>query len=259
MSYTWPMLEIEDKDGIELLRIRHGKANTVDAELLEGIEDALRETAASDARAVVMTGSGTIFSAGVDLFKVLEGGVDYLQAFVPLLSNVLREVVEFPKPLVAAVNGHAIAGGCILACACDYKVMAEGTGRVGVPELRVGVPFPSVPLEIVRMVVPRRYLQEVLLLGRTYEGEEARERGLIDEIVPHDQLEERALEIAFEMATVGAESFSLTKRQLRQPHLDAMDLTGQLFAGEVETLWKAPASHEAIRAYLEKTVGKKRS
>ncbi|MFQ5527381.1 MAG: enoyl-CoA hydratase/isomerase family protein [Thermoanaerobaculia bacterium] len=250
------MLKIEDNDGIELMRIQHGKANAVDSELLEGLGDALREVAARDARALVITGSGSIFSAGVDLFKVLSGGIDYLDGFVPLLSSVLREVFEFPKPLVAAMNGHAIAGGCILACACDYKVMAEGSGGVGVPELRVGVPFPAVPLEIVRMVVPRRYLQEVVLLGRTYEPEDARERGLVDEVVSADDLEERALEIAFEMASVGADSFALSKRQLRRPVLDAMDLTGQLFDDEVEGLWKAPGSHEAIRTYLEKTVGK---
>lgn len=251
------MLRIEDNDGIELLRISHGKANAVDSELLEGLGDALREVAARKARALVITGSGSIFSAGVDLFKVLSGGVDYLESFVPLLSHVLRELVEFPKPVVAAINGHAIAGGCILACACDYKVMADGSGRVGIPELRVGVPFPAVPLEIVRMVVPRRYLQEVVLLGRTYEPEDARERGLVDEIVSPDELEERALEIAFEMAAVGAESFALSKRQLRRPVLDATDLTSQLFDDEVEALWKAPGSHEAIRTYLDKTVGKK--
>ncbi len=251
------MLKIEDNDGIELLRIQHGKANAVDSELLQGLGDALREVTVRDARALVITGSGSIFSAGVDLFKVLSGGPDYLESFVPLLSSVLREVVEFPKPLVAAINGHAIAGGCVLACACDYKVMAAGSGRVGVPELRVGVPFPAVPLEIVRRVVPRRYLQEVVLLGRTYEPPDAVERGLVDEIVSPEDLEERALEIAFEMASVGAEAFSLTKRQLRQPCLDAMDLTGELFDHEVELLWKAPASHEAISAYLEKTLGKK--
>ncbi len=251
------MLKIEDNDGIELMRIQHGKANAVDSELLEGIRDALAEVAMRDARALVITGSGEIFSAGVDLFKVLSGGSEYVESFLPLLSHVLREVAGFPKPLVAAINGHAIAGGCVLACACDYKVMADGGGRIGVPELRVGVPFPAVPLEMVRMVVPRRYLQEVVLLGRTYEPEEARERGLVNEIVSAEDLEERALEVAFEMAALGGDSFSLTKRQLRQPYLDAMDLTEQLFDGEVGALWTAPASHQAIRVYLDKIVGRK--
>lgn len=250
------MLKIEDNDGIELVRIRHGKANAVDLELLRGLRDALAEIDRRGSRAVVLTGEGSIFSAGVDLFKVLDGGVDYLSDFLPVLSNVLREIAEFPNPVVAAMNGHAIAGGCILACACDYKVMAAGSGRVGVPELRVGVPFPAVPLEILRMVVPRQYLQEVVLLGRTYEPEEACTRGLVDEIVSKADLEERALEIAFEMASVGAESFSVTKRQLRLPHLAAMDATAELYDSEVETLWKEPASHEAIRAYLEKTLGR---
>jgi enoyl-CoA hydratase len=251
------MLEIEDKDGIELIHIQHGKANAIDHELLEGLREALAEITRRDARAVVITGSGSIFSAGVDLFKVVEGGADYVSELLPVLSTALREIAAFPKPLVAAVNGHAIAGGCILACACDYKIMAEGSGRAGVPELRVGVPFPAVPLEIVRMVVPQRYLQEVVLLGRTYEPEDARERGLIDEIVPARELEKRALAVALEMATVGGASFAVTKRQLREPCLAAMKVTAKLFDHEVETRWKARETHQAIRAFLEKTVGRK--
>jgi enoyl-CoA hydratase len=251
------VLEIEDQDGIELVRIRHGKANAIDSELLEGLRDALAETARRGARAVILTGQGSIFSAGVDLFKVLEGGEDYVAKLLPVLSSALREIAEFPLPLVAAMNGHAIAGGCILACACDYKLMASGSGRVGVPELRVGVPFPAVPLEILRMVVPRRHLQEVVLLGRTYSPEDGLKRGLVDEIVAQSQLEARAAKIAAELAAVEKSAFALTKHQLREPFLDAMSRNRQLFDGDVEALWKAPATHGSIRSYLDEVVGKK--
>lgn len=249
------MLKTEDNDGILLMRMEHGKANAVDIELLEGLRGALAEFAADDAKAVVVTGKGNIFSAGVDLFRLLEGGAQYLNNFLPVLSEALREIAEFPKPLVAAMNGHAIAGGCVLACACDYKVMAEDSGRVGVPELRVGVPFPAVPLELVRMIVPPKYLQEVVLLGRTYTPFEACERGLVDEVVAPDDLEERALEIAFEMASIGPETFALTKRQLRHATFDRMDLTAEFYDDEVEVLWRSEKSQAAIRRYLDKTVG----
>ena len=251
------MLEIEDHDGIELFRIRHGKVNAIDTELLEGLRDGLAEVQRRGARAVVLTGFDSVFSAGVDLFKVLDGGSRYVSDLLPALSIALRELVAFPRPLVAAINGHAIAGGCILACACDYKMMAAGSGRIGVPELLVGVPFPAVPLEILRMVVPRRHLQEVVLLGRTYGPEEGRDRGLVDEVVPARELQARSLAVAAEMAAIESRTFELGKRQLRRPHLDAMDLNRQLFDGEVEAHWQDLEAHERIRAYLARTLGKK--
>ena len=75
----------------------------------------------------MLTGTGTVFSAGVDLRRLTEGGRDYVQAFLPLLGDAFFKTFTFPKPLIAAVNGHAIAGGCILACACDYRIMSAGT------------------------------------------------------------------------------------------------------------------------------------
>ncbi len=251
------MLRIEDKDGIVIVRMEHGKVNAIDRELLESVRSTLAEIEASDARGAVLTGRGGAFSAGVDLFRVLDGGAEYLSEFLPVLSDALRELAEFPKPLVAAMNGHAIAGGCILACACDYRVLAEGSGKIGVPELLVGVPFPAVPLEIVRAVVPSRHLQEVLLLGKLYQGADALDRGLADEIVPLDQVEDRALAIACSMAGVGAGTFALSKRQVRQPMLDRMERTADRFENEVEAIWKSGSAAERIRAYLDATVGGK--
>src|SRR4051794_16388117 len=126
---------------ITTIRLEHGKGNILDLELCREIEERLRE--ASDASAVILTGSGSIFSAGVDLFRLTNEGVPYVEQFVPALDSMLRTLFLFPRPVVAAINGHAIAGGCILAAASDVRLMASGDGRIGVPELVVGVPMPS--------------------------------------------------------------------------------------------------------------------
>ena len=97
-------------------------------------------------KAVIVTGSGSSFSAGVDLFRVIKDGPEYGRRFLPVLDDFLRAALTLPKPMVAAINGHAIAGGCILAAACDHRIMTEGNGRIGIPELAVGVPFPALPL-----------------------------------------------------------------------------------------------------------------
>jgi len=192
------MIHREDRDGVAVLRMEHGKAQAMDLELLDALEEAVQELegARPSPDAVVLTGTGSIFSAGVDLFRVLDGRAAYLDAFLPALSRALKRLFVFSRPVVAAVNGHAIAGGCILACACDLKVMAEGDGRIGVPELRVGVPFPVAPLEILRFAVPPQHLQKLAYLGRTYGAAEALTWGLVDELAPAGELLDRAVAAA---------------------------------------------------------------
>src|SRR5215468_11136285 len=133
------MIERSERDGILTLRLAHGKASALDVELLDALLREL-EGAAEDVRALILTGTGSIFSAGVDLFRLVREGADYVRLFLPLLCRFLRTLFTFPRPVVAAANGHAIAGGCILVLAADVRLMAEGAGRVGVPELLVGVP-----------------------------------------------------------------------------------------------------------------------
>ena len=251
------MIHREDRGPIAVLRMAHGKANALDAELLEALDRALHGIEEARPEAVVLTGTGSIFSAGVDLFRVLDGGASYLASFLPVLARAVRRLFAFPRPVVAAVNGHAIAGGCILACACDLKVMAEGEGRIGVPELRVGVPFPVAPLEVLRFAVPPQHLQKLAYAGRTYGAAEALEWGLVDELASPDRLLERALEAAGQLAAIPPGSFELTKAQLRRPALDRIDALHDEIEPRVAAQWASPAVREHVRAYVERTIGKR--
>src|SRR4051812_38572808 len=109
------MIERESKDGIVTLRLAHGKASALDVELCEAMTRELR--AARDVRAVILTGSGSIFSAGVDLFRMTNEGAPYVDRFFPALREAFVELFSFPRPVIAAVNGHAIAGGCLMVAA----------------------------------------------------------------------------------------------------------------------------------------------
>ena len=159
------MIHREDRDTVTVLRMEHGKANAVDTDLFTDIGAALDAIEDSSARALVLTGTGSMFSAGVDLFRVLDGGAPYLAEFLPLLSATVRRLFTFPRPIVAAVNGHAIAGGCVLAAACDRRVMNRDKGKIGVTELMVGVPFPADALETLRFLLPVPPGPESGLLG----------------------------------------------------------------------------------------------
>src|SRR6187399_2862298 len=124
------MIIRQDHDGIRVLRLAHGKVSAMDIELGEAFIAELKAADSPSVRAVVLTGTGSSFSAGVDLFRLVKDGPAYGKRFLPVLDTMLRDALTFPKPLIAAVNGHAIAGGCILAAACDRRIMSEGTGRI---------------------------------------------------------------------------------------------------------------------------------
>ncbi len=251
------MIERERWGEIAVLRLSRGKVNALDVELLQALGEAFVGLEQEDARAVVLTGAGSAFSAGVDLFRVLDGGAEYVDRFLPLLSQVLFRVFTFPRPVIVAMNGHAIAGGCVLACAGDLRLMADGKGRVGVPELRVGVPFPTVALELVRFGANHQSLAEIIYGGGTFAPEEARRRGLVDEVVPADDLLERARVAAESYAAIPAGAFALAKRELRQPTVDRIARFEREMDAQVRAMWRSPASAAAIRSYLDKTIGKR--
>jgi enoyl-CoA hydratase len=248
------MIERSEHDGILTLRLAHGKASALDVELLGALVREL-DGAGENVRAVVLTGTGSIFCAGVDLFRLTQEGADYVRRFLPLLTQALRALFAYPRPVVAAANGHAIAGGGILVLAADYRLMAEGNGRIGVPELLVGVPFPTAAMEVVRHAVPRHKVQALVYTGRALPPPEALAAGLVDEVVPADQLLPRAQELARQLASIPPEVFRLTKQTLRREALERMD-RGEALDQAALAVWTSPATHEGIREYLKRTVRK---
>jgi enoyl-CoA hydratase len=245
------MLQEDLHAGILTVRLAHGKANTLDLDLVTALTEAARHVADDDGvRAGVLVGTGHIFCAGVDLYRLLNGGPDYARAFVPRLGEAFHRLFACDKPVVAAINGHAIAGGCVLAAACDYRLMAAGEARIGVPELHVGIPFPLVAIEILRFATSTAHLQELVYRGITYTTGQAYERGLVDEIVEGPALLDRATEVADRLGAEPAARFRLTKRQLRAPTLAAIAAHAAETDDAVLAVWQEPATAAAIRAYL---------
>ncbi len=237
------------------LRMCHGKANALDLEFLREISRTFEELAASDVGAVVITGTGGIFSAGVDLKRLASGGVEYIRDFVPALNDAFAKMFFFPRPLVAACNGHAIAGGAVMLCSADVRYVARGKARIGVPELLVGVPFPLIALEITRFAVRPDRAQEVVYTGQTYDVEAAVELGFCEASFEADELVERARARAQELAAIPTESFRFTKEAMRADVESLLSLRAEAMDAEVTRLWCSDEVREAVKRYLEKTLG----
>ena len=239
------MIELEWRDEVALVTLAHGKVNALDLELVRELLAALGELA--DAGAVVLTGRGSVFSAGVDLARVDGEPAEYLADFLADLDTLFRRLLLFPRPLVAAVNGHALAGGWVMACAADVRLAAAGDATVGVTELAVGVPFPRSAFEAFRLATPAPLVASLALRARRLPVAEAARLGMLDELLPPDRLLPRGFEIAAEMATTSSDVIAATKRQLRAGALGSSEED----VAETFRRWNAPEARQRIHAFVE--------
>ena len=247
------MFDLTHRGRVAVLQMTHGKANAMDIELCRGLSTQVQACQQSDARALVLTGQGRIFSAGVDLPRLVDGGAAYVREFLPAMNHAFEALFAFTKPLIVAVNGHAIAGGCIMTACGDYRMMARDAGRIGIPELLVGVPFPVVPLEIVRFATPPQHLQALIYRGLTLTADEALGYGLVDAVVDPERLLDEAVAVAESLAAVPFEAFHLTKRQLREPAIRRMH-DGSVVDSIVQDAWAGTAVPNAVRDYVARTL-----
>jgi enoyl-CoA hydratase len=246
------VIELTEQGGVAVMRLDDGKANAMSLEFCEALTARFADLSSS--RAVVLTGTGHIFSAGVDLLRLSEGGAPYVHKFLPALCTMFAAVFSHAAPVVAAINGHAIAGGCVLACAADRRLMAREGGRIGVTELLVGVPFPPVAMEIMRDATAPQLFAEAILSGATFTPVEALARGWVHEVVEPPALLERAVEAANALAALPPKAFALSKRQIRQPALQRMQAADVDAA--VAQIWAAPETLARVRDYVARTLRK---
>ena len=246
-----------DRGEVAVITVDRPPANAMTRAFFEELTTLLAQLDRDDAvRAVVLTGSGAFFSAGLDLFEVFNTVEAEFHAFAAAFDTGFTALFEFGKPVVAAVNGHAIAGGAVLAAAADVRLLAAGKAKLGLTEILVGVPFPATALEIVRFSCHGPRLQELLYHGRTYSPDAACALRLADEVTPPDALMPTALGLARELGSRPAVAFAGIKRALRAEALARM----QRHAPGTDPVWNAWHSQEvraAVEAFRARTLDAK--
>ncbi|HEX5210991.1 MAG TPA: enoyl-CoA hydratase/isomerase family protein [Pseudolabrys sp.] len=250
------MIDVAINDGIAVVTMRHGKANALDIELCDALAARFHSLRNGASKAVVLTGQGKIFSAGVDLIRVGRGGAPYIRDFLPALHKLYEAVFFHPKPVVAAINGHAIAGGCVLALCADRRVMVKEGGTIGVTELLVGVPFPVLAFEIMRHATPPAFFNETILSGATFPPEVALHRQWVNDLAEPGDIMERAVALAQELASLSPLALAQTKAQIRQPASERIAQSARLDA-EIADIWCAPEALARIRDYVARTLKKR--
>lgn len=246
------MIESVLESNIATVHLADGKVNAMNIEWCQQFSQTLVDLETNDeVHTVVLTSAERVFSAGVDLKRVVAEDPAYVQPFIDALSKSFRDAFIFPKPMVVAINGHAIAGGCIVASCGDVR-LSHSRARIGLPELRVGVPLPSIAVEVMRRVAAPHAFQAMLNSGANYRDEHAIRVGLADEIVGKEELQETALERAKRLAEIPSATFRLMKQQIRQPSLERADQLEAKFGRQVREAWNSPEIRAAVKAYADR-------
>lgn len=207
------------RDDVYVLELQSDNANAIDEPLLEQLANGL--AAARDDRyaAVVLTGYDRFFSAGLNLKGLPEDRAG-MESFIDRFEAANLELLRFPRPVVAAVNGHAIAGGCVLACTADVRIGADARYKLGVSEVALGISFPATAFEIMRHTLSARWVPDVLLGGELLSPADACDAGILHRVVPEGSLLDEAVSKAAALADKPRAAFVHSKLQLREPMLE---------------------------------------
>lgn len=242
-------VEIERQGSLAILRLKKARGNAIDEPLAQALLDATAALGADDGVRGVLLASGhpKLFCPGLDLVALVDYERGDLERFFTRFEEASRALYALEKPMVAAVAGAAVAGGCILALTADHRVLREGS-PIGLNEVRVGLPLPGWVVTLLGSAVPPAALTRVALLGLNHVDQEAVDAGLVHEVQPADGFESAALARLEELASRDSFAFGTTKAHIRAPSLARMVELGAPSCAQFLDAWFAPAAQEKIRA-----------
>lgn len=243
---------------VAVITIEGGKANALTSELLDSIERKIEAFEHGPSRAGVLIGYERYFSAGLALTHIIDFDRDELRGFIQGFSRVMSRVFVCRKPIVAAINGHAIAGGCVLALMCDVRIAADDPAiRIGLNESQLGIGLPAIVVEGLRFAVPPASFVPVAIEGVLYDPARALALGLVRDIVPGGELLAHATAAAQALAAPGAAAVTQIKRALRVPSIETVTRTADLEIEAWLDTWFSPEAQQRLRAAVAKLRGAK--
>jgi enoyl-CoA hydratase len=238
--------------GVCLLTLDKPPANAIDETLLRDLGAALDAAGSDDTiRSVVLTGAGAFFSGGFDFGAPRRDDED-AAAINDLYRRVHLALLQLPKPTVAMVNGHAIAGGLVLVLACDYRLGVEGDYRVGLNEVAVGAAFPRTAFEIVGLRLPHARASELMLGAALYPASQALRLGIVDELFPAERFTTTVLQRATRLAGFPREAYAHTKAALVAEAVRNAEAETDAEARQTRAVWVMPESRAARAAQRAK-------
>jgi 3,2-trans-enoyl-CoA isomerase len=217
------LVSVSQEDGIATVTLNRGKVNALNETLVEQIRSCfVKLENDKNIKAIIFTAQGKFFSFGFDIPEFLSYPKESFIRYLTRFTNLYTSLFLFPKPIVAALNGHAIAGGCMLALACDSRIMVSGKAKISLNEISFGSSVFAGSVEMLKFCVGQKNAESVLYSGALYSAEEAIHLGLIDQISSSENLMDDARKAAQDFIAKEISAFRAIKGLLRKPVAEEM-------------------------------------
>lgn len=234
------MIEVIEHGRVRELRLARPPANALSPELLEQLCSMISQAPADGARALVLSGAQGLFTGGLDVPLLLTLDHDGMVRTLEFFFGTMEAVAVSEIPVAAAITGHSPAGGAVLSLFCDYRVMAEGPFVIGLNEVRVGIPMPTMVADALSRVVGPRQAERLCQTGALLGPEEALAIGLVDRLVALDDVVSSAVEWCRELTELPSHALGITRRTVRRDLVEIIQRSKTADIDEFAREWFRP-------------------
>jgi enoyl-CoA hydratase/carnithine racemase len=247
-------IEVVRRDRAAVLKLSRGVTNSLNLQLVNQLREYLKELReGSDRQSLVLSShNDKFFSIGFDIPGLSKLGKEDFKIFYQAFNRLCMDLYTLPAPTIAAITGHAIAGGCILALCCDYRFIAEGRRLMGLNEIKLGVPVPYPGDCILRQIIGARHAREMMSTGEFYRPRELLEMGVVDHVLPLDQVIQQSIEKAEMLIALPCEPFKAIKRN----RVESVEAEVQEHLAERENFfldcWYSKETRKRLREAIKK-------
>jgi len=240
--------EISTRDNVSTLTMTRDKVNALNEKMVDHLSDRFEELREDrETKAVVLTGRESFFSFGLDVPELYDYTKDDFIKYLNNFTDLCTSIFTFPKPVIAAVNGHAIAGGCMLVTMCDYRIMVTGKARISLNEVTFGSLVFAGAVEVLKCCAGHRIAETLLYEGRMYGAEQAHELGLVDQVSSPEELGSAAHQVATGYIDNDLRAFTALKRLVRSPIAETMRERDPQGNRDFADLWYTPETRENLK------------
>lgn len=250
------MLEITRHEAIHEIRLARPPVNAIDPALARALRDAVERAPREGARGIVLCGREGMFSAGLDVPALIKLGRDDLRAFWTEFFGACAALARSPIPVVAAITGHAPAGGAVLSILCDYRVMADGAFKIGLNETQVGLAVPECIQAALRRLVGAYRAERLMVAGTMLDAADAKAVGFVDELVAIDLVVPRATAWLADLLKLPPVAMSETRRLARADIAAVFADPDALRIDDLLDRWFAPEAQSVLQALVARLKSK---